>query len=209
MQIEEIKKNIYHIKEENQYLLSSTFLRVQEFYESKYPHIRNNYFTLEDYIDTYTLDRGKFDYFTEFVGFNLPGYIFVEFFKIFENRLLKKERKLKKLIIPIIRKNDLFYVIATTGEIKNVLNHEIAHAFYYLNLDYRGQVKQLITEFDDKLKKLKNGLLEIGYCENVLEDELQAYLATGCDVEKINKIKIPRKITKAFKRVFNIYNKNL
>lgn len=56
MSISVIKSTIdgmIHINASSQYEIASMFMRVQEFYESKYSTIRGKYFTVEEYMDTY------------------------------------------------------------------------------------------------------------------------------------------------------------
>ena len=81
MKCKEIYPNLFLFTFPNQYELASTFIRLQEFYESPYKEIKGQYFTLEKYMDRYAKDQedNKFTYFEDWNGFNVPGNIVLKF----------------------------------------------------------------------------------------------------------------------------------
>ena len=70
-----IADGIYLLRFETQYEVTSTFLRVQEHYES--PQFHGRIFTLEQYMDWYVAENGAFTYFQDWSGFNdrLPAVL--------------------------------------------------------------------------------------------------------------------------------------
>jgi len=74
-----IRENIFLLDFETQEELTSTFLRFQEFYES--PEFQGKIFTLQEYKAWYTKLKGKFSYYTDWGGFNIPSRILESFYK--------------------------------------------------------------------------------------------------------------------------------
>jgi hypothetical protein len=73
-----IADGIYLLRFKTQYELTSTFLRVQEYYES--PRFQGRIFTLEQFMDWYAAQYGSFSYFEDWSGFNVPSTAFQPFF---------------------------------------------------------------------------------------------------------------------------------
>ena len=61
---------IYLVRFDSQYALASTFLRIQEHYESS--RFRGRVFSLEDYMDWYAGRFGAFTYYQDWSGFKRP-----------------------------------------------------------------------------------------------------------------------------------------
>jgi len=164
---------ILHIKFPNQYELTSTFLRFQEYYES--PEFHNKVFTHEEYFDWYAQEYGKMTYFEDWNGFNLPDYVFIKFLRGDFDPLWKREQKLLNLILQYI--DESFYVIGTWCD--GYLDHEIVHGLYYTNKKYKKQVDLLIQHTDEDIRKpLEQSILQ-HYDKSVLIDEANAYILTG------------------------------
>ena len=177
MKLEIIDNNIYVFHATNQYELAITMMRLQEFYESGIDGIKGNYFSFEQYMDAYAAEYGNFTYTTDWSGFNIPGHIVQEFFRKFCGTFSKREMELKKQLIEVIDSNREFYVIGVYQEAEYA--HEIAHALYYLNKEYHNAAKT-ITDGIPRLvyNKIATILLEWGYDNDVMPDEIQAYLGT-------------------------------
>jgi hypothetical protein len=110
-----------------------------------------------------------------------------------------------------------FYIIGVyKGKInKEALNHETAHAFWYFDAGYQSRMRQLIHQLS------KNGLYDdafysltsIGYDQSVVEDEIQAYMATASRKKILNvlgwrkhpHIRIPMAIRKFFKEYISTH----
>lgn len=185
---------IVHLNFETQYQLCSSFVRIQEFYESPYARIRNQFFTLDMFMDAYVEDKGEFTYFTDWSGFNVPGNAILNFWELYRGtldagyrydcNLRAKEHAVLSPVMPKLEKQEIdFYIIGTYGAIeetsKPYVDHEIAHAYYYLNHVYRRFCNEIYAELDQVVRsKVAVGLMEMGYSEQVIEDETQAYFAT-------------------------------
>ena len=178
---------IYFFKMPSQYWLTSTFLRFQEYYES--PKFRNLGFSLEEFQDWYvtTRDHGEFSYYADWAGFNFPSFVVDNFTP--EN-FGKFSRKENWLLDTLKDAEGKFYVIGTasSSDDDSVINHELAHAFFYINEEYAAAARQILQGAD--FSAFTNILFEMGYCSEVLDDEIVAYMMTGLTSE-MSKVKPP------------------
>jgi len=214
LQLKEILPGIYHIKFPSQYELTSTFMRLQEFYESSFEEIRNQYFTVEQYMDRYAQEFGNFTYFSDWNGFNVPGDVIGRFFRKFSNiksrhtyqYLTIKEKRLLKLVLSLIQSDTNFYLIATHDD--QSLQHEIAHGFWYLNDKYQKAMMKLVSKYEHA-NEFKALLQKEGYGDNVLDDEIHAYLVDSPKsyLKKKFKFKQTWSIPTGFKKVFDKHKK--
>jgi hypothetical protein len=75
-----------------------------------------------------------------------------------------------------------YYLIGAETKAHSTIEHEIAHAFYYLYPKYRKEANQLTDKVSEKSRnKIKKWLTAIGYNDKVFKDELQAYLVADLD----------------------------
>jgi hypothetical protein len=176
MIVQSSSNNIIHLHAESQYELCRTFLRPQEFYEGEFKEVKGNVFTLEEYMDLYAEKHGNFTYLSDWGGFNIPSNVYEEFLSRFV--LCQKERRMANLVNSHKPKGR-YYIIGTYGE-GSALDHELAHAKYYLNDRYRDHVDYLTNNLPySAFLAIKNYLLDTGYCEDVIYDEIQAYIGTS------------------------------
>jgi hypothetical protein len=149
-------------------------LRFQEHYES--PKFRNKVFTLKEYKAWYKAHTKskKFTYYEDWSGFNFPSSILRPFYKTKFNPLSAGE----KTILNIFKKTrGKFYIIAAVDGSVDVKNHEIAHAFYYLDKQYKADIDNFISMVSKKDFARFVGFLNTtgGYHPSVFRDEFQAY----------------------------------
>lgn len=202
--------NIYCVVSRNTTELSKIFVRLQEFYESPFKEIRGKYFTLKEFKTIYSKNKGGvFTYYVDWDGFNVPGHIVLEFFKIFTD-LSPRERLLKKLLNKALTANIPFYLIGIPKRLnKRILNHEIAHAFFYLSAKYKKSMLAAGRNLNKSIKKeVFKTLRKMGYSGIVKLDELQAYMATT-DISTLRYFfgkKVAVKHCRPFRRIFNKLN---
>jgi len=175
-------KNCYFLKFKTQYELASTFMRLQEFYESPFDDIKGKYFTHIQFMDRYAKEYGDFTYTSDWGGFNVPGKIVNNWSEIFYKNFSKNEQILSDFILNKIKTEHNYYLIATTPGNEHAMSHEIAHALYYLNSKYNNEIMRLVHKYPD-VELLKKVLMDMGYCKSVLWDEIQAYIITSSDKE--------------------------
>lgn len=174
-----IAKNIILLEFTNQKHMAESFLRFQEFYES--PKFRAKVFTHEEFINWYSVayGNGEFTYCTDWNGFNFPSWIIKAFEHGLFNPLTDKEKAILKAVKDI---PEPFYVIGALKEDKLTLTHEVAHGLFYSRPSYKAIVLDVLNNYN--MKPLKKYLKSIGYCNEVLDDECQAFLISGMETSE-------------------------
>ena len=166
--------------------LALSFCRVEEFYEGN-PKVNGKYLTLEDFLDNFMDKNGKVNYFEYWSGFNIPGNIFTQWFRMKASDKTKWEIALAEEVSKKLDMTRPYYVIGGKKGDMEVIDHEIAHALYYMNNNYKASMVDLIYTFyktDRKnYTKVVKKLKKMGYGENVIKDEVQAYMSTSTTKE--------------------------
>lgn len=198
MKVKIYSENIIHLQFASQKELTMTMCRAQEFYECNSDKLRGKIFTFEELIDHYVDKEGYLNYFSFWTGFNIPGPVLEDFFELFD--LTDREKELRKVTRKF--KNKLYYVISTKISDKLTLEHELIHAHYYINPAYKQEVDVLIRHMDKDVKKdIVRGLKEWGYASNVINDEINAYMATSSHkylIEELDLNKVRKEDMKPF-----------
>jgi hypothetical protein len=196
------KKQPYNsvwIKADSQNELGLTFMRFQEYYESANPQFRNNIFTLGQLRHWYSETYGANDYHVSWIGFNFPSKVLVPFKQGLFDPLTNEEENLLDLLK---YRNDNFYIIGAQSN--DTLRHELAHALYSHNSEYKKQIDKFINKNKHKLIKVLKHLEQKGYTKDVLYDELQAYITDNNDSNIIN-LTCPSVIS-GINKVYNKFN---
>lgn len=175
-----VKYPIYLITMQTQYLLASTFMRFQEYYES--PKFRKKIFTREEYEDWYALEgcpreSKNFTYYQDWDGFNVPSWVLRPFYDGAFDPLSCKEKKLLDACRHIA---GTYYVIGVSEEALtdiSAVKHEFVHGLYYTNPEYGNAVRSILRKYD--VTYVREILRSMGYNEDVLDDEINAYFTTG------------------------------
>lgn len=171
--------------------LTLTMGRLGEFYESAHKHIRNKHFSVETFLDTFMDSDGNISYFSDWSGYNIPGNIVLKFLHIFEyDDITEREMSLIDKTDEILWdgfdefcenfSSGNFYLIAYMKGDTDTIDHEICHAAYYLNKDYKKAVNKLVKSLDkDLVDHMTEILIKMGYNKAVCVDEINAYLSTS------------------------------
>jgi len=175
------EKNIFVVTTDNQYDLAMLFLRVQEYYESPFKQIRGKEFTLMKFMELYSkkFGDGAFTYANDWVGFNVPGDILVTLYGDNYNYHIEDYNEYDQHMTDIVNQiRGEFYLIGAVKKDANTIGHELCHARFGLDKEYKKKARSILKKLPDKIKKkIEDYLLSIGYCKGALEDELQAYIA--------------------------------
>lgn len=155
--------------------MANTFLRFQEHYES--PVYAGKMFTVDEFKSWYA-EKYKSMYESDWSGFNFPGAAYKSFREAAGIDLLTEEERTLSQVFDKLKKK--FYVIGTlvTAD-QETVDHEIAHAMFNMDAQYRTQVRAHIVEMN--VSALREDMLEMGYREEVIYDEINAYLATSTE----------------------------
>jgi hypothetical protein len=209
VKIKEIANRIFHFEFSTFYLMCSSLMRFEEYYES--PKFKDKIFSLEDYMDYYAEQFGNFTYYSDVAGFNMPSYVFEAFFDGKFHPLLNKEEKVLNAIKNIKHKckHSKFYIIGTCKQSPTKdqdLIHEIAHGLYYVNDEYRDNVQLILNKV--KTPDIHAYLKKKGYHKAHFLDETHAFLIEDSRKSKRLSIdpaykSIRRKLRDNFKK-FNI-----
>jgi len=194
---------IYLIESKTRQDLAETFMRFQEYYES--PVFGGKTFSADEFVAWYAFEYGAFTYHKDWAGFNIPSWVLEPFRKGEFSPLTEKEKKLINLLKKV--RGD-FYIIGATQqdeECADTIKHEFVHGAFFTNSDYRRDVINCLNTH--KPGVIKVALREMGYGENVLEDETNAYLLTepqtfGNRVPLNEGLKLRDVLDKIFSRYF-------
>lgn len=187
--LKEILPKVYHIEFSKQVDVTSSLIRFQENYES--PKFRGKTFSLDQYIAWYrtTRKKNRFTYFTDWSGYNFPS----KTLKPFKDGRFGPLSVREKAVLDSLDIKGNFYVIGTfkSGKKKDdfmLKKHEIAHALFYLNANYRKNVLKVLRTVDEKpiFKFLKSA----GYHPGVFLDETHAFLLVDSKELKEDGIKL-------------------
>lgn len=200
MNKKEIVPNVFLVDFESQLELTSTFLRFQEYYES--PEFKGRIFTLEEFKKWYIEKKGKFSYYTDWNGFNIPSGILTTFREGSFDPLSTLETSFLGIFEDV---EEPFYVIGTHKEypkekIENLIQHETAHGLFYTNSDYKNEVLQILEKYNHAELFLWLEFLG-GYHPDVFLDEAHAY---GLSPSKKGPTIDPG-LTRELKEIFNRY----
>lgn len=194
-QFKEVRQKIFILSFDNFYDLGMHFIRYQEYYESPNPIFKGNTFSLIEYMEWYSKSygTGSFTYPAEWTGFNVPGWVMHDVFKKGIPDINKYDLFMKKIFTVMKKKYGKdFYLIGIKDGEENTYKHELAHAMWTIEPEYKKIMSSLVNELPKNIYNLvKNYLVENGYDKSVVDDEIHAYLCTGLnnDLKKIVKEK--------------------
>lgn len=219
--IKKYTSSIFHFEFVRKCDLFLSMMRLQEWYECKHKNIKGKKFTLEDLIEAYCeLDKdGEFNYFSDWAAFNFPDTAVRGFLKLMGDNLNEWEKKIIKDIKKTLDEADdkpiaKTYYIATytknNSDSERDLKHELAHGLFYSQSMYN---KVMVTLLDNlkQNKAVYKRLKEMGYCDDVLIDEAQAYLCTG-SLSELKAFEFPiltEKDVKPFRETFKQFTNSI
>jgi hypothetical protein len=168
--------NSVWISADSQEELGRTFIRFQEHYESPNPDFRGKIFTLGMVRQWYSVQYGADTYHHDWTGFNFPSRILLPFKQGLFDPLTSEEIELLNLFK---YRHDNFYIMGAQNNA--TLRHELSHALYDSNEKYRNEIDSYIKKNKRGLAKTRKYILDKGYAEEVINDELQAYITDNDD----------------------------
>jgi hypothetical protein len=208
-------EHIWAIQIKDSHSRAMVFLRSQEYYESAFEEIIRHQFKVSKYMDMYKQHYGKqeFTYGSDWSGFNIPSDILEECMFNIEQDEINNYDKIMLSIIHKIKEtegDDKYYLLGVDELNNDLLEHEFAHAMYFVLPEYKSDMTKLNKDCDRIVKEsMYKCITEYGYADHVLPDELQAYLSTGLG-RKMKEAKIPgiEMEMKKHREIFDRYYKN-
>lgn len=162
---------IARISAESLEQLCETMMRFQEHYES--PEFKGRFFSTDEYLDWYAKTYEGGVYTEDWGGFNFPEHILEPFADGRFGELSALEQELLSLMgrYPEVR-----YIVGVQPD-GEAMEHEICHALYYTEPQYRLAVDFILVNNYHALIPVYQELHEMGYHEDVIADEAHAYLS--------------------------------
>lgn len=200
-----LSNQIYMLEYKDNNDLASSFLRFQEYYES--PKFQGRIFTLGQYKAWYIKKFGKFSYYEDWDGFDIPGHVLKPFYQGKFNPLTKKEKEILQIFRAI---KTPFYIIGVSLKknlhlFKEEIKHELAHAMFYVDAAYKREVLSLLKKHNVSL--IKEAIEKnIDYASRVVDDEMQAYIIA--DPEDLN-CKIPTALKVSLNGLYTKHSKKI
>jgi hypothetical protein len=211
----EMYPKIFAVVIKDNRLRARVFMRYQEFYESDSDTFRGKGFKWKDYVKYYK-EKTKNDIFTyheDWAGYNIPCSSIESCIKLIPD--LNFYDLIMFSIVDTIRGivgNDNYYLIGidqSTGEDPDLIYHEVAHGLWFSTPSYKAKQMTNIAKMNPATRDgLSKKISNMGYGENVIDDEIQAYLSTGVGRD-MNRIKDIKKAQIPFKEVFDQYSSKI
>lgn len=199
-----VAKKIYCLIVPDQYTRAMLFCRIQEFYESPSKKFRGKPFSIWNYFEWYAARGLKcFTYPKDFTGFNIPVDIGFECYRLASVETPYDEI-MKPLISKLHSKGKGSYLIGAPSDSCSTFDHELAHAFYATVSGYKTKMDAITADLrKSQLTQFKSNLKRLGYCSDVMKDEIQAYMATEVNEVICAGVDKPKKLHKRYSTIFN------
>ena len=214
--IKKVREGIFMVEVQDAYKLAMLFLRAQEYYESPNKNFRGNkYFSIWEYIEWYSKQNGNsFTYARDWTGFNVPLNVALDLYERVYDVPTPYDTVMKEILTEIQKMNEggvLGYIIGISKGDNATYKHEICHGLYHINREYRNGVNKITRSIGPRTYKiLCNNLKEMGYTEQVFEDEVQAYLTEGtyqynfmCGVSETTINKLSKQYNVIYEKYYN------
>lgn len=174
-----LRDRLFELRFDDQYEMCMTFLRYQEHYES--PRFAGRKFTLAQYMSWYVKDQskdGSFSYPQDWGGFNLPVDVIKRVRDLGIDDPNHYDDLMHYVYTTISAQCDGAYLIGVTGD-GDLDGHEMTHAMFTIDDNYRATVLSTLDEWPALVDDLKRIILDNGYAEVTVLDEINAYITTG------------------------------
>lgn len=186
--VKEVEPNIFAVIVKDDYDRAMMFCRVQEYYESPNKKFRGKDFSIWDYMKWYNSKYHKgFSYAADWSGFNLPYDVAR---KCLEETITETpyddemwyvlNRVEEMMYVKSTKPNTKAYIIGTGDSTGSTFDHELCHGLWYTNKEYKKRAEALVKKLPKAhYNHIKKELLNMGYSDKVINDEIQAYMSTG------------------------------
>jgi hypothetical protein len=167
----------------------------------------------------YTTQNKKlhFTYQSDWTGYNIPSKVLLEARSTFGSPVSQYDYTMNEIIEYCERESRIqnrgeqhsWYLIGVDKLKSGVMNHEIAHGFYFTNPHYKVEMDYLIGDINTKdYEHLKKILVKGGYSDDkcIIDDEIQAYMSTGKHTEWNDSVY--QKYSQDFIKIFTFITNN-
>jgi hypothetical protein len=212
IQLFEMYPKIFAVVIKDDRLRARVFMRYQEFYESDSDTFRGKGFKWKDFVKFYK-EKTKnkiFTYHKDWAGYNIPCnsiescIALIPDLNFYDLIMFSVVDTIKNIV-----GNDDYYLIGidqSNGEDPSLIYHEVAHGLWFSSPEYKYQQKNNIEDMNPSVREqLSKKISGMGYGQNVIDDEIQAYLSTGVG-DNMRRIKDIKQAQLPFKEVFDDYS---
>jgi hypothetical protein len=113
------------------------------------------------------------------------------------------DEEMKSIVDSLFVNGERRYLIGAESVKGDTFDHEMAHAMYYTDEDYRNEMDEVTSSLSrTTLYAFKKNLGKIGYCPAVFKDEIQAYMATEVSPKLCKGVRGKQAIHKRYRSVF-------
>lgn len=226
--IKEIHPKVFAVIVPDRYHRAMLFMRTQEYYESPNPQFRGKTFCIFDYMEWYSrTHHNNFSYAADWTGFNFPfkvveslydkmltKYVYYTSYDVVMMDIIDEVRQALNLKYGPKDKKGVSkakaYIIGVSGLDTSTFDHEMCHAFYHIYPNYKKEVDAITKNIKPAhYNRMCKNLKDMGYTEQVFNDEIQAYTCIDSDYFEFNH-KIPagplNKLTKQYKAIYEKYS---
>lgn len=209
MKVNKPRYNIFHLEFETREEMCIALMRFQVHYEC--PEFKGKIFTVGQYRSWFAMHEMQNEGFsyneTAAVGINLPDHVLTPFRVGLFDPLTPEEENILEVIPASLEK---FYVIGTNkiddADDDNTLPHEVAHAMYYVDADYKKKVDHQINKYSrNELLPIYNYLHSQGYDKSTYQDEVQAYVGADFEYLEKNAVTYPKELKTALRKIMKQY----
>jgi hypothetical protein len=212
IQLFEMYPKIFAVVIKDDRLRARVFMRYQEFYESDSDTFRGKGFKWKDFVKFYK-EKTKnkiFTYHKDWAGYNIPCNSIESCIALIPD--LNFYDLIMFSVIDTIKNivgDDDYYLIGidqSNGEDPSLIYHEVAHGLWFSSPEYKYLQKNNIEDMNPSVRdQLSKKISGMGYGQNVIDDEIQAYLSTGVG-DNMRRIKDIKQAQLPFKEVFDDYS---
>jgi len=212
IQLFEMYPKIFAVVIKDDRLRARVFMRYQEFYESDSDTFRGKGFKWKDFVKFYK-EKTKnkiFTYHKDWAGYNIPCNSIESCIAIIPD--LNFYDLIMFSVVDTIKNivgDDDYYLIGidqSNGDDPSLIYHEVAHGLWFSSPEYKYQQKNNIEDMNPSVRdQLSKKISGMGYGQNVIDDEIQAYLSTGVG-DNMRRIKDIKQAQLPFKEVFDDYS---
>ena len=163
--------------------LTKSFFRMAEYYDGDQ---KKKHVDMAEFLDDWMDRQGNADYFKFWDGFNITDSAFRSWRRTV-GKLSQAEQTVVDAIVQATKGMKKFCVIGVSGDDPATVQHEMFHAKYYLDPDFKRNADQLFDECrNDPVIKTMTKILKtkLDYHTNI-EEEIAAYLYAGSQLKLV------------------------
>ena len=163
--------------------LTKSFFRMAEYYDGDQ---KKKHVDMAEFLDDWMDRQGNADYFKFWDGFNITDSAFRSWRRSV-GKLSQAEQTVVDAVDQATKGMKKFCVMGVSGDDPATMQHELFHAKYYLDPDFKRNADQLFDECrNDPVIKTMTKILKtkLDYHTNI-EEEIAAYLYAGSQLKLV------------------------